>query len=275
MNKLSSLYLTLYCLAGLALWLAAGMVLAQTPPFMLHMKAMDQTLIRDWLAGPALDQPVVLVWFLLLCAGVGLLTLNMAVCTWTRLLPRLKGNGGRLRTWFLAGVHILMLLVLLGHVSEMGFGFKLENVKLLPGQSKELPDGSIITVADAHFVDDPALLNLSYRQGRASHLASVFHREKNTASLELSLGGRSQAKGVLRVLEPWEAESLRVTLAEFFRDDSQAPPQVGVVLTVARNPLEKLFFASYVAWILVYIYLAATVRKHRLNYLNGDANHES
>ncbi|KMY67828.1 hypothetical protein AAU61_08145 [Desulfocarbo indianensis] len=269
------MYLTLYCLAGLALWLAAGMLLAQTQPYMLHMKAMDQTLLRDWLAGPALGQPVVLVWFLVLCGGVGLLALNMAVCTWTKLLPRLKGNGGRLRTWFLAGVHVLMLLVLLGHLSQMGLGFKLESVKLLPGQSRELPDGSLLTVTETHFADDPALLNLSYRQGRASLLAGVFHREKNTASLELSLGGRSQAKGVLRILEPWEADGLRVTLAEFFRDDSQTPPRVGVLLTVARNPLEKLFFASYLAWILVYIYLAATVRKHRLNHLNGDANHES
>jgi hypothetical protein len=49
---------------------------------------------------------------------------------------------------------------------------------------------------------------------------------------------------------------MRLTLSDFFRDDSGEKSRVGAVLTVAYNPLTNIFFAAYLAWIAVYLLLA-------------------
>jgi hypothetical protein len=118
-----------------------GLVLAQVQPYNAAMSGMNQGLLLNWLlaAGGGVSGANLLVgWFLALCAAVGVLVLNLCACTWTRLLPRLK-NGSRLDYWLLLLSHVLMILILLGHLSQMTLGFKEEGVKLLPGQSQTLP----------------------------------------------------------------------------------------------------------------------------------------
>ena len=118
MKRLSSLLLTLYALGAVMLFLVIGMVLAQVKPFSAAMPAMDQGLIRDWLPvalGGGAVPCLMGLWFLALCASVGLLVANLCACTITRLLPRLK-NSGRVHSWLLLLAHVLMVLILLGHV---------------------------------------------------------------------------------------------------------------------------------------------------------------
>jgi len=258
MNRMSSLTLTLYALGAVLICLAAGMVLAQVKPYSAAMPSMDHQLILDWLLTAFSGEPaaaVLGVWFLALCASVGLLVLNLCACTLTKLLPRLR-NGARTHSWLLLLAHVLMILILLGHLSQMTLGFKQEGIKLLPGQSKELPGGISLTVDVVDFEDDPGLLNLTYRQARRAHTASAFNRQKNLARISLSPREGPDMAGELRILEPFLADGLRITLSDFFRDDSGAKPRVGAVITVVHNPLANLFFAAYLAWITVYLILA-------------------
>lgn len=258
MNRLSSLTLTLYALGAVLLCLAVGMALAQLKPFSAAMPAMDHGLILDWLLSAFSGEPAAALlggWFLALCASVGLLVLNLCACTLTRLLPRLR-NGARVHSWLLLLAHALMVLILLGHLSQMALGFKQENIKLLTGQSRELSGGILLTVEAVDFVDDPALLNLTYLQARKAHVASAFHRQRNMARISLTRNGEPVLAGELRILDPLLSGGLRITLSDFYRDDSGVKPQVGAVITAIHNPMANLFFAAYLAWIAVYLMLA-------------------
>jgi hypothetical protein len=258
MKRLSSLVLTLYALGGLVLCLAVGIVLAQVEPYGTAMTRMNHGLLLDWLlaaGGGGPGSKVLIFWFLALSAAVGVLVLNLCACTWTRLLPRLK-NDSSLDSWLLLLSHLLMLLILLGHLSQMMMGFKEEGVRLLPGQSRTLPGDLHLTVEQVHFVNDLGLLNLTYRQGRRAHTQSVFNRTQNTVRISIWQGHQRIAAGVLRILEPLQAGGWRLTLSDFFRDDSGDPSRVGAVLVAAHNPLTNFFFAAYLAWIAVYLLLA-------------------
>jgi hypothetical protein len=256
-KRLSSLSLTLWSLGATGLFLVAGMVLAQAPPFARAMAGMNQVLVWDWLwasAGGGAARGLVALWFLGLCGAVGLLVANLAACTWTRLLPRLRA-GARLHSWLLLLAHVLMILILLGHLSQMILGFKQEGIRLLPGQARELPGGLHLAVEEVRFVDDPGLLNLPYRRARRAHTTEVIHPRRNLARVVLSRPGGGRARAELRLMEPWSAGSLRLTLSEFFRAGPAASPRVGAVLTAVRNPFTGLFFAAYLAWIAVYLLL--------------------
>lgn len=258
MKRLSSLVLTLYALGGVVLCLAVGIVLAQVPPYAAAMTRMDQGLVLDWLLAAWQGAPattVLALWFLALCTAVAVLVVNLCACTWTRLLPRLK-NVSRFQYWLLLLAHVLMLLILLGHLSQMTMGFKEEGVKLLAGQSQTFPNDLRLTVEAVRYVNDPGLLNLTYRQARRAHTRKAFSRTENMVRLALWRGPQRLAQGDLRILEPMLVGNIRLTLSDFFRDDSGGKSRVGAVLTVAYNPLTNLFFTAYLAWVAVYVLLA-------------------
>ncbi|MDD2903107.1 MAG: hypothetical protein PHU44_11810 [Syntrophales bacterium] len=258
MKRLSSLVLTLYALSAVVLCLAVGIVLAQAPPFAAAMTRMDHGLVLDWLlaarAGASASK-VLALWFVTLCTAVAILVVNLCACTWTRLLPRLK-NVSRVNYWLLLLAHVLMILILLGHLSQMTMGFKEEGVKLLAGQSQTFPGDLRLTVEQVDFVNDPGILNLTYRQARRAHTRKAFNRTANMVRLALWRGPQRLAEGDLRILEPLLAGNIRLTLSDFFRDDSGGKSRVGAVLTVAYNPLTNFFFAAYLAWVAVYLLLA-------------------
>lgn len=217
MKRLSSLVLTLYALGGLVLCLAVGIVLAQVAPYAAAMSRMNHGLLLDWLLADRGGEPgsaVLTLWFLGLCTAVGVLVLNLCACTWTRLLPRLK-NVSRFHYWLLLLAHALMILILLGHLSQMIMGFKEEDVKLLPGQSKTFSGDLRVTVDGVHFVNDYGLLNLTYRQARRARTVNVFSQAQNTVHITLWRGPQRVAGGGLRILEPLraggdEADSVRL-----------------------------------------------------------------
>lgn len=265
MKRLSSLILTLYALGILVLCLLVGMILTQAAPYSQAMRAMDHGLILDWLverfaAGQGASLPV--VWFLALCGAVGLLVLNLFACTWTRLIPRLK-NSARFHAWLLLAAHVLIALVLLGHLSQMTLGYKLEGVKLLAGQSRELPDGLSLRVERVQFVNDLEQLKPVPRNSCAVPVRRPFDCRNNLVQVSLWRGAQRVDGGELRVMEPLTTPDLRLTLAKFYLDDSEAEPRVGGVFTASHNPLTYVFFTAYLAWIAVYLLLTlqAFVRK--------------
>ena len=73
-----------------------------------------------------------------------------AFCTFTRLLPRLRA-GNALKGWLLTLVHLVMLVVLLGHGAEMAMGHKQEELRMLPGQTLALPEGLTLSLESVRF----------------------------------------------------------------------------------------------------------------------------
>ncbi|MFH1059164.1 MAG: hypothetical protein V1797_10885 [Pseudomonadota bacterium] len=255
LERLSSLKFTLASLAGMMLLLGTGMVLGNMKTFSLQFAAMNRTLLLDWLRGPAWEQPAVAIWFLALCMGVGVMLLNLGACTFTRLLPRLRG-ASKVKGWTLTLVHLVMLVVLLGHGAEMGLGHKQEEIRLLPGQSHQLPDGGQLTVARVVFWDDPAILNLPYVKARWQLVAGKFSATENLVELVFVDPAGITQKAEVRILQPHVRKGARYTLMEFYRQGEGEEAKVGAMLAVTSNPLTTLFFVAYALWVVLYTVLA-------------------
>ncbi len=272
MQRLSSLKFTLGSLAGLMIWLGLGVVLLQPKLLGPSFQEMNCMLILDWMLGAAWNKPLAPIWFLGLCLGVGVMLLNLGACTLTRLLPRLR-PGNRLRGWLLTLVHLVMLVVLVGHGAEMVLGHKQEELRLVPGQTISLPGGLSLRLERVRFTSDPSVINLPYRRARWVWTSSAFHRRENWVQVRVSRADQELWHGKLRILEPAKVESQRLTLAGFFAPSGANKGQVGARLAVVYNPLTVMFFAAYGAWVVLYALLAVvTWRSGPSAQNNGRAN---
>ncbi|MBU1274844.1 MAG: hypothetical protein KJ720_05660 [Proteobacteria bacterium] len=255
MERLSSLKFTLASLSALMIWLGLGVFMGQPKLLAASFFDMNRMLILDWLLGPAWLQPLAPLWFLGLCLGVGVMLLNLGACTFTRLLPRLRA-GNALKGWLLTLVHLVMLVVLLGHGAEMAMGHKQEELRMLPGQTVALPGGLTLSLEAVRFVSDLSVINLPYRRARWVWTSTAFKLQDNWARVVMRREGQEVSRGELRILEPMEIDGLRLTLAGFYSPESEKPARVGVRLALVHNPLTTLFFVAYGAWVLLYAALA-------------------
>lgn len=255
MERLSSLKFTLGSLFALMIWVGVGVYLGQAKLLAASFFDMNRMLILDWLLGPAWNQPLAPLWFLGLCLGVGVMLLNLGFCTCTRLLPRLRA-GNALKGWLLTLVHLVMLAVLLGHGAEMATGHKQEELRMLPGQTLELPGGLVLSLESVTFVSDPSVINLPYRQARFAWTSDKFKPADNSALVVIRRQGQEVVRGDLHILDPMKIEGLRLTLAGFYSPKEIKPAKVGVRLALVHNPLTTLFFVAYGAWVVLYAALA-------------------
>ncbi|MCB2191509.1 MAG: hypothetical protein KQI62_08090 [Deltaproteobacteria bacterium] len=265
MERLSSLKFTLVCLFALMIWLGLGVYMGQIRLLSSSFFDMNRMLILDWLLGPAWEQPLAPLWFLGLCLGVGVMLLNLGCCTFTRLLPRLRA-GNALKGWLLTLVHLVMLVVLVGHGAEMAMGHKQESLRMLPGQTLALPEGLVLSLESVHFVSDPSVINLPYRQARFAWTRDKFKPAENWAEVVIRRGDQEVTRGTLHILDPMDIQGLRLTLAGFFSPENEKPARVGVRLALVKNPLTALFFVAYGAWVVLYAALAV------LTWRSGPAN---
>lgn len=192
--------------------------------------------------------------------------LNLGCCTFTRLLPRLRA-GNALRGWLLTLVHLVMLVVLLGHGAEMALGHKQEELRMLPGQTLELPGGLKLHLESVRFLSDTSVINLPYREARWTWTSTNFKPRENWAQVVISREGKVLRQGDLKILQPMDIEGLRLTLAGFYSpEDGAKPAKVGVRLALVKNPMTTLFFVAYGAWVVLYAALAV------LTWRGGPAN---
>ncbi|BEQ14200.1 hypothetical protein [Desulfoferula mesophila] len=266
MERLSSLKFTLGSLGALMIWLGLGVFIGQPKLLAAAFFDMNRMLILDWLLGPAWEHPLAPLWFLGLCLGVGVMLLNLGCCTFTRLLPRLRA-GNALRGWLLTLVHLVMLVVLLGHGAEMALGHKQEELRMLPGQTLELPGGLKLHLESVRFLSDTSVINLPYREARWTWTSTNFKPRENWAQVVISREGKVLRQGDLKILQPMDIEGLRLTLAGFYSpEDGAKPAKVGVRLALVKNPMTTLFFVAYGAWVVLYAALAV------LTWRGGPAN---
>jgi len=260
LNRLSSLTFTIWSLASLILSLAFGVGLAFSQTYYPAIRGINEVLVRDWLQGPAWADPLIAVWFTVLCAAALSLFINLAACTITKLIPRLN-NRDRFRSALLTAVHILLILVMIGHGTTLFTGFKYEEIKLLPGRSRDLPNGLTVKLEEVRFTDDMALLKADQRSARRLFTRQAFHRRSNTARVILARQGREIAAGELRILEPLKNGPLRLTLTGFFIKKQGAREQIGVNLALGSNLLAVFFFTCYGLLVVGYFLLALSARR--------------
>jgi len=256
LSRLSSLTLTLWSLGALALTLLLGMLLALSQTFYPAIREINYTLVRDWLAGPAQEQPLVTAWFIILCLAAAILFVNLAACIYVKIPPYLR-NRKKVKWWSMFLIHILLIGIMLGHAASFVMGFKYEEIRLLPGQSRLLPNGYQVTVREVSFVDDLKLLKAGHREGRGLLTRQAFHRESNTAKVTVLAQGREIAAGEVHILSPLKRGSLRVTLTGFYLKRQKGRDMVGVNLTVGSNPLTSVFLLCYGLMIAGFVLLAA------------------
>ncbi len=255
MKRLASLEMTLICLGGLVVWLGLGAGMAAAPSFRDAFMAMNHHLVFQWLAGPAQEAPLLMVWFLVLCVWAAFLFLNLALCLFMRLLPQ-ASRSGKSRWWLLFAAHILFGVVMLTHAAGLTLGYKKDGLILKPGQTVEWGQGWRLTLQEVNYKSDPAYLKLNYMQARQQLTRERFPLGLNYAIVKLSRNDQLLAQGRVGMLEPLVQSGLRITLTKFMPSAPGESP--GARLVVSSSPLTALFFGGYGALILGLLVLAFT-----------------
>lgn len=255
MNWLASLRLSAWTLAGLAFWLGLGAGALALDPREPGFFSLDSVHLQTWLIGQAGSHPLLAAWLLVLLALVGLLLLNLAICSWLRLFPGQRAGRGR-RLLVLA-VHVLALIAVCLQGASFFTGVKRSRVRLAPGQTVELGPGQILRLNRVDFAADPALLRLKGKAARRAMGRANFDRQANLATVEVLRGGQSLGQGELRYFQPATLGGWRVFLLGFKLFKGPDGGKVGVVLNLVQSPLWPVFALSYAGLVAGLFWLTA------------------
>lgn len=267
MRRLASLTCTMWCFAALAAWLVVGCVMASRIGAPEIFKAMNATLVIDWLADAARSHPLIAAWFACGLAAAGMLMLNLLASLWTRLVPQARRHRDAERTAMLL-VHLLFAVVLIGHLSDITVGFKHTGIRLSPGEQAELDDGYAVRVATIDFTDNPELLRHSRSDPRGRMTRAEFHPEANPVTVQVLRNGETLMDGTVRVLAPLVREGLRLTLTRIERDDALDAP-LRAVFALSWNPLHEVFFCVYAVMIACIVVLALRLARRETARIGG------
>ena len=254
-RKLSSLSFAGWSVVALIVWCTLGIVLAGTEGFSNQLHGMNDIIIRDWLTSPQRGAFFWKVWFVGLCTAVVVLGINLIFCSWNKFASLIRVNRAGGSKYVMLAVHILFGLVALGHFGSFMLGYKYENIRLVEGQSFRFDRVFSIRLEDVHFVDDPRVLQMAYRDQTPAN----FHYRLNYGDMVLSKGGEEVYRGRVYVLKPIRFKTIQVTLKRFTLPRSPETESPGVVVVISRNPVLDVFFIAYPLMIAgIGIYLAMT-----------------
>ncbi len=270
LNRISSLTFSFILMCVLAVWLGIGILLVRQPAVASVIKGMNDQLFLSWLLTSGVSQPLISAWLMILFVLSGLLLLNLVCCCLTRPALKIRAKNGR-KPLLLLTLHILVGLVMIGHVANMTIGFKTARIKLRPGQQLVLPDGRTIRLESIHCSFSPDLMNLEHDEIRKKMTRDRVSLKDNYADFTIQKEGEVVDTGRAFLLRPFRRGSFRITLNRFFPADKLSRPamgeiSVGAVITVADNFLHELFFGIYAAMILCFfVYWAVSGTTDKIN----------
>jgi hypothetical protein len=242
LKRLSSLHFAFWAITALVIWMGLGALLAgKGSPYYDIFNDLNEQMIATWLARDALGHPIILAWFVGLCLIAGTLLLNTGLCIWQHILPMFQT--ARLSRNLLAVIHILVILVILGHGLSMIIGDKYLTTVMFPGQTKVIGDGYSLRMDSLVFLDDPALLRLPKHDKHLKMTRDAVHFHENHAVLTLLKNGRIVARSRAGVLAPFDHGSLHIVLKTFLWPKKKN--KLGALMIVVRNPLATPFFVIY------------------------------
>lgn len=265
-EQLASLYFTTIILVVLILWFTWGILLAQSNTFEHEFYVMNSTLAFDWFSGTQGLSPVLKFWFVGLCVAMAVLALNLVFCSWVKILKiiRIKLIINKL---VMLIIHMVFGVVALGHFGSFFLGYRYENVTLQQGQSFALKDGYILSVKDVQFVDNPLVLENSFKELGPED----YHHKDNFSEVELRRNGKPLSCGRIFFLKPLTYKDIQVTLKRFTppkgnNGGNPALQKPGVKLVVSKNPIKSLVFFLFPVMIVgIGVYMIMTWRQPKNN----------
>ena len=261
-EQLASLYVTTIILVVLILWFAWGILLAQSNTLAHEFDVMNSTLAPAWFSRTQGLSLLMKLWFVGLCVAMALLAINLVFCTWVKILKIIRINLIMNKLVMLI-IHVLFGVLALGHFGSFFLGYRYENVTLQQGQSFVLNDGYILSVKDAHFVDNPLVLEKSPKELGPED----YHHEDNFSEVALGRKGKQLTSGRIYFLSALIYKNIQVTLKRFTQPKGKtggnpALQKPGVKLVVSKNPVKCLVFFLFPVMIVgIGVYMIMTWRQ--------------
>lgn len=274
-EKLSSMHITAWTLVFLILWMGIGLYLAGAELYTKDFRVMNNMLIRDWLFSDKTESGFLKIWFVLLCAGMTVIGINLIFCSWTKIfkIMRARFSGNQL---FMLIVHAIFGFVALGHLGGLMLGFEYNNIRLGRGDNYSIKEGYEVELKKVHFVGDIKALKKSRRDITRDDLD---YRE-SYAEVSLRRDGKLLETKKLYLLKPMNYQDVHVTLRSFILPDylkgePVSDTEAWVMFTLSRNPALKVFLIIYPVMIAgIFIYLVITWRKTKFNNNNNHNNYK-
>ena len=259
----------MWILAFLIVWIGIGLYMAGADSFMKDFRMMNNMHLREWLVSERADSGLLKPWFIILCAAMTLMGINLIFCSWSKIYRIMKARFSG-RQFYMLIVHALFGFVALGHLGGLLLGFEYNNIRLGAGLTHSVEDGYEVEVKEVHFVGDKKALSKSKRDITRDEL----NQNESYAEISISKNGEFLKSQKLFLLKPLRYQDVQVTLRSFVtpgnkNGNKNADTGAWVMLTLSRNPVLKMFLTVYPVMIAgIFIYLVLTWRKPHLNQNN-------
>ncbi|MBI9083588.1 MAG: hypothetical protein JEZ11_08315 [Desulfobacterales bacterium] len=257
-EKMASLQLTAVLLILLLVWFAAGGILAVSDGCAGAFDAMNRQLLRDWMMANGRWPWAANAWMFGLFAVMGVLGINLGCCVWRKMTGMVR-SGRPVASRLMLVLHLAFGVLILLHLGSFMLGYRQEGIRLKPGKTMSLPDGSQLRLDRVHFVDNPDVLALSFRKLTREN----FSFDENHAWVTLSKNGRDLFSGPAGIMRPLRWGDTQVTLKKFKparggRQGGASPAGFGAVMVVTKNPCLRpilVFFPILIVSTAVYLVL--------------------
>ncbi len=263
-EKMSSMGLTSWTLVFLIIWLSAGLYLAGSEAWTEDFRVMNNLHTREWLFSGKSGSGLLKMWFMILCAAMGVLGINLVFCSWSKIyrIMRVRFNGARM---FMLIVHALFGFVALGHLGGMMLGFELNNIRAGEGERYRFEGGYEFEVLNINYVGEPEALLKSRREITEGEL----DYRQSYAEVLLRKNGREVARDRVYLLRPLNHGHVYITLRTFIPygnkgRDLTEDIEPGAMFTVSGNPVLKAFLAIYplmITGIFIHLIMTWKIRK--------------
>lgn len=261
----------MWTLVFLIIWLGAGLYLAGEDAYVNDFRFMNSILIRDWLFSEDTGAGYLKTWFLVLCAAMAVMGINLIFCSWSKIfrIMRAKFSGRQL---YMLIIHALFGFVALGHLGGLMLGFEYNNIRIGEGKKHRIEESYEIEVTRVNFVGDIRALRKSRREITRDDL----DYRQSYVEVTLSKDGKLLENQKVYLLKPMNYRDVHVTLRSFVlpkKMDGEPGPDTKVLamFTLSKNPVLKPFLALYTVMIAgIFIYLVITWRK--ANFVNNNSS---
>lgn len=247
-DRLASLDLTGWCLAGIIGWLILGAQAAEIPSFNAGMSGMNATLVIRWLFMDAFHHPWVLAWLVVLLLLSTVLAINLAACIWLR-TAKTNREGRELRFWLFLSMHLLFGLIMCIHGLEMVLGEKHPWQTVHAGDVYRPDSRWHAAVHEINFVNDPEILNPDRGKRRQSMTRKHFDAEVNFVRASLMHGGRVVKTDDIRIMDPLVHGNVHVVLRRF----EYGADGLSARIRIVDAPFHTMFFTVYSLFIMSFM----------------------
>ncbi|MBN2809944.1 MAG: hypothetical protein JXR80_10670 [Deltaproteobacteria bacterium] len=252
---LASQRLTTALLSLLFIWFGAFPLFIKLSGGKKVAKVLNQGLLLDWFIEESGRYPHMRFWFIGLCLLVGLLALNLIICSWRRFPPGLSLSRQK---WLLFLLHLSFGLLVAGHAAGFIWGWRPPPIKAQVNSTIALEQGQLLTVKGISFYDDPGILQKPQRQWTSTD----FSFKRNQVEVSLSKNGVEILSGQIATYKPLQKGSLQITLLGF------TAPAPGTELPGVRLQVSRAPFAHAVIWLfhcmilLTFVYFMSTKKNN-------------